>query len=87
MRRRIGNQLVIGLGILAWGKDRALSMKDRLPTRDELIKRGEQERSELKKDVKTRMSRVLSELGLAARADIEELARKTGGLAAKAKTN
>ncbi|MBC7260660.1 MAG: hypothetical protein H5T63_01490 [Chloroflexi bacterium] len=87
MRKQIEEGFVISLGLFAWGRDKTRSVVEKLPKRDELVKRGEQERSELKKEVTTRVSKLLSELGFATRADIEELARKTGGLAPKAKTS
>jgi len=87
MLRRVEEGFVIGLGLFALGRDKARSIVEKLPKHDELMRRGEQERSELKKKITTKLSGVLSDMGFATRADIEDLARKTGGLAPKAKTS
>ncbi len=87
MRRQIEEGLVISLGLFAWGRDRVRSAVKKSPQRGELVKRGKQERSELKKAITTQTSKVLSEMGLVTRADIEDLSHKIAGLAPKAKTS
>ncbi len=84
---RIEKGFMVGLGLLALGRDKVRSIVEDLPKRDELVERGERERSELKKRITTGMSKVVSEMGFATRADIEDLNRKVGGLAKKAKTS
>ncbi|MBC7264145.1 MAG: hypothetical protein H5T64_07260 [Chloroflexi bacterium] len=86
MQSPIEKGFVISLGLFAWGRDKVRSMVEKLPKRDELVKRGEQERSELKEKITTKMGEVLSEMGFATRADVEDLTRKIGGLAPKAKS-
>lgn len=94
MVSRIEKGFMMGLGLFALGTDKARSSGEDLEKRggakglaDRLAQRGEQERSELKKKTTARMSRVLSDMGFATRADIEDLNRKVGGLAQKAKAS
>jgi len=44
--------------------------------RKELISRGEKQREEIRKVVREELQKAFSELGLATKADIEELSRK-----------
>jgi len=94
MVSRIEKGFMVGLGLFALGKDKARSIADELDRRggvkglaDRLAERGEQERAELKKVIKGRVSKVISEVGFATRADIEDLNRKIGGLTPKAKAS
>jgi len=91
---RIEKGFVMGLGLFALGRDKACSVVEDLAKRcgakdliDKAAERGEQERSELKKTITARTSKVVSEMGFATRADIEDLTRKVGGLAKKAKAS
>ena len=94
MVSRIEKGFMMGLGLFALGTDKARSIVEDLEKRggakglaDRLAQRGEQERSESKKKITTRMSKVASEMGFATRADIEDLTRKVGSLAQKAKAS
>ena len=85
---------VMGLGLFALGRDKACSVAEDLAERcgvknlvDKAVERGEQERSELKETITARTSKVVSEMGFATRGDIEDLTRKVGGLAKKAKAS
>jgi polyhydroxyalkanoate synthesis regulator phasin len=94
MRSWIEKGFVMGLGALALGRDKARSLVDDMARRsggkdlvDRAVERGEQERSQLKEKIRTGMSELLSDIGFATRADIEELNRKVGGPAKKAKAS
>jgi len=92
MRSWIEKGFVMGLGLCALSLDRACSLAEGLAQRcgakdlvDKAAERGEWERSELEKKITTRTSKVLSNMGFATRADIEDLSQKVGRLAKKAK--
>ncbi|MCS7286705.1 MAG: hypothetical protein RMK30_06255 [Anaerolineae bacterium] len=69
--------LLIGLGIIAltWEKLSEVAKK-REDYRKELISRGEKQREEIRKAVREELQKFFSSLGLATKADIEELSRK-----------
>lgn len=69
--------LLIGLGIIALTREKLNeAAKKREDYRKELISRGEKQREEIRKAVREELQKFFSSLGLATKADIEELGRK-----------
>lgn len=68
---------LIGLGIMALAREKLNEVAKRGEEyRKELISRGEKQREEIRKVVREELQKAFSELGLATKADIEELSRK-----------
>ncbi len=68
---------LIGLGMVALAREKLNEVAKRGEEyRKELISRGEKQREEIRKVVREELQKAFSELGLATKADIEELSRK-----------
>ncbi len=68
---------LIGLGVIALAREKLDEMaKKGEDYRKELIARGEKQREEIRKMVREELQKAFSELGLATKADIEELSRR-----------
>ena len=68
---------LIGLGMVALAREKLNEVARKGEDyRKELISRGEKQREEIRKVVREELQKAFSELGLATKADIEELSRK-----------
>lgn len=69
--------LLIGLGMIALAREKVDEIARKGEDyRKELISRGEKQREEIRKVVREELQKAFSELGLATKADIEELSRR-----------
>lgn len=77
MKELVEKSFLIGLGLVALAREKLDDMAKRGEEyRKELISRGEKQREEIRKVVREELQKAFSELGLATKADIEELSRK-----------
>jgi polyhydroxyalkanoate synthesis regulator phasin len=76
-REAIEKSLLIGLGLVALAREKLDEVaKKGEEYRKELISKGEKQREEIRKVVREELQKAFSELGLATKADIEELSKK-----------
>jgi|YelNatPaOPRAMG01_1025707.scaffolds.fasta_scaffold03463_13 polyhydroxyalkanoate synthesis regulator phasin len=76
-REAVEKSLLIGLGLVALAREKLDEVaKKGEEYRKELISKGEKQREEIRKVVREELQKAFSELGLATKADIEELSKK-----------
>ncbi len=77
LREAMEKGILIGLGLVALARERLGEViKKREDYRKELLSKGEKQREEIRKVVREELQKLFSELGLATKADIEELSKR-----------
>ncbi len=77
LREAMEKSLLIGLGLIALAREKLDEVvKKREDYRKELISKGEKQKEEIRRVVREELQKFFSELGLATKADIEELSKR-----------
>ncbi len=76
-KEAVEKSFLIGLGLIALAREKLDEVaKKGEDYRKELISKGEKQREEIRRVVREELQKAFSELGLATKADIEELSKK-----------